>query len=471
MNSQSPIRAAFQQQRATALRLRTSTAAERIAKIVRLRDAVIARREVWYKAGEDDFRKPPGEVDLAEIAPVIAAANHAIRNLASWMKPKGVWPTMMLLGTRSHLRYEPRGRCLIISPWNYPLNLTISPLISAIAAGNTAILKPSELTPHFSTEIRKLIADLFTPDEVTVFEGDAVVSTELLELPFDHIFFTGSPAVGKIVMAAAARNLTSVTLELGGKTPVVVDASADLDLAAQVVMWSKCNNAGQTCMAPDYLFVHASVKEAFLENCRKQLTAAYGVTNDGRTHVPFLAHVVNRRHTERLKGLLDDAMARGGRALTGGVVSVDDCFVAPTIVDGVDFDARILQEEIFGPLLPIVEFHDLDSVIDRINAGEKPLALYIHSTDDRAIQSLIERTSSGGVCVNHAMIQYFHANLPFGGVNHSGMGTASGFYGFRSFSHERAVVRTQLSMAPKLFKAGEVPGWLRNVLNRFITWI
>lgn len=467
------IQEAFTRQRETALRLRTSTAAERIAKLVRLRDAVIARREAWYRAGDADFRKPPGEVDLAEIVPVVVAANNAIRHLRGWMRPQHVWPTAMLLGTRSHLRHEPRGRCLIISPWNYPLNLCLSPLVSAIAAGNTVIIKPSELTPAVSAEVKSLIAEIFTPDEVTVFEGDASVAQALLELPFDHIFFTGSPAVGRLVMAAAAKHLTTVTLELGGKTPVVVDATADLDLAAQVVMWSKCNNAGQTCVAPDHLYIHASVKDAFVTRCRAQLEAAYGASQPapGTTHLPSLAHVVNRRHTARIKGLLDDAKARGAHVLTGGEIAEDERFVPPTLLDNVDPASDIMQHEIFGPLLPIIPYTELNTVIDHINAGPKPLALYIHSRDQANIEALIGRTSTGGVCVNHAMIQYVHGNLPFGGVNESGMGTASGWYGFRSFSHERAIVRTQVDMAAKLFKAGEVPEGLRRLLWRILRWV
>lgn len=313
------LREVFDAQAATALRLRSSTAKERIAKIQKLRDAVIAHKEDWYRAAYLDFKKPQGEVDLAEILPVCVEANHAIRHLKKWMKPTRVWPTMLTLGMRSHVQYIPRGRCLIIGPFNYPVNLTLGPLVSAIAAGNTAILKPSELTPHLSGLICKVVREVFTEDEVAIFEGEADISQALLELPFDHIFFTGSPAIGKYVMGAAAKNLTSINLELGGKSPTIIDETANLKLAAMNVMWAKFANAGQTCIAPDYVFVHESVKDKWVEYCRDQLTKAYGATLDEQKSSSHLAHIVNARHTTRIKALLDDAQTSGARVLTGGV--------------------------------------------------------------------------------------------------------------------------------------------------------
>ncbi len=464
-----PIADVFERQRATALRLRTSTAAERIEKLKRLRDAVIAYTDTWCKAGWADFGKPPGEVELAEVLPVVVEANDAIRNLKSWMKPTHVWPTPMLMGTKSWVKYEPRGRCLIISPWNYPVNLTFCPLVAAIAAGNTVIIKPSEMAPNLAAAMAKLVREVFTEDEVALFEGDASVAQSLLALPFDHIFFTGSPMIGKVVMAAAAKHLTSVTLELGGKSPTIVDASANLDQAAQNVMWAKCTNAGQTCIAPDYVFVHASVKDAFVDRCRTQLVQAFG--KDPGAQSPHFARIVNTRHAGRIKALLDDAKARGARALTGDVVALDDCFIAPTLLDGVPPDANIMHEEIFGPLLPILTFNDLDEVIAHVNAAPKPLALYVYSEDKAAIDKVLAHTSSGGACVNHSIIHYLHGHLPFGGVNNSGMGNANGRYGFRTFSHERGIVQTRMSLATKMFKAGEVPPWLLGMLRKIFRWI
>ena len=455
----------FDSQAATALRLRSSTAKERIAKIRKLRDAVISHTEDWYQAAYLDFKKPQGEVDLAEILPVCVEANDAIRNLKKWMKPTHVWPTMLTLGMRSHVQYSPRGRCLIIGPFNYPVNLTLGPLVSAIAAGNTAILKPSELTPHLSGLICKVVREVFTEEEVAIFEGEADVSQALLELPFDHIFFTGSPTIGKYVMGAAAKNLSSVTLELGGKSPTIIDETANLKLAAINVMWAKFANAGQTCIAPDYVFVHESVKDEWVACCREQLTKAYGNTLDEQKSSPHLAHIVNARHTSRIRALLDDAKAHGARLLTGGGSIEGDCFIQPTLIDQVSKNSRILEEEIFGPLLPVMGYSNLDEVIASINAGQKPLALYIYSRNNANINKVLTNTVSGGACVNHALMQFLHGNLPFGGINNSGIGNAHGHYGFKSFSHERGVVRTQFSFTATLFAAGEVPALIRKAIK------
>ncbi len=463
--NRSNIQEVFALQAATALRLRSSTAQQRIAKIRKLRDAVIAHTEDWYLAAYADFKKPAGEVDLAEILPVCVEANDAIRNLKKWMKPTKVWPTLLTLGTSGQVQYMPRGRCLIIAPWNYPVNLTLGPLVSAIAAGNTAILKPSEMTPHLSSLICKVVRELFTQDEVAIFEGEADVSQALLELPFDHIFFTGSPTIGKHVMAAAAKHLTSVTLELGGKSPTIIDASANLKLAAINVMWAKFANAGQTCIAPDHVYVHESVKDAWVQNCREQLKKAYGSTLAEQKDSPHLAHIVNSRHTGRIKALLDEASSQGARALAGGGVSEGDCFIQPTLLDQVPQTARIMDEEIFGPVLPVIAYSDIDEVIAKINEGPKPLALYVYSRDPANIDKVLLQTVSGGACVNHALMQFLHGRLPFGGVNNSGIGSAHGHYGFKAFSHERGVVRTRFSIAATLFAAGEVPAMVRKLMK------
>ena len=465
MNEIKHISKVFDAQAATALRLRSSTANERIAKIRRLRNAVIAHTEDWYQAAYLDFKKPQGEVDLAEILPVCMEANDAIRNLKKWMKPTHVWPTLLTLGTRSHVQHTPRGRCLIIGPFNYPVNLTLGPLVSAIAAGNTAILKPSELTPHLSGLICKVVREVFTEDEVAIFEGEAEVSQALLALPFDHVFFTGSPTIGKYVMGAAAKNLTSVTLELGGKSPTIIDETANLKLAATNVMWAKFANAGQTCIAPDYVFVHENVKDAWLACCREQLIKAYGTTLDAQKSSPHLAHIVNERHTARIKALLDDAQAQGARTITGGGSSEGECFIQPTLLDQVSPTSRIMEEEIFGPLLPVLGYKNLDEVIAHINEGPKPLALYIYSRNNAHIDKVLTQTVSGGACVNHALVQFLQGNLPFGGINNSGIGNAHGHYGFKAFSHERGVVRTQFSFVATLFSAGEIPRMIRQAIK------
>jgi aldehyde dehydrogenase (NAD+) len=465
------MQAIFERQGVRAIALRTSTAAQRIAKITRLRDCLLAHTESLYVAAYADFKKPPGEVDLAEILPVCMEANDAIRHLRKWMKPKRVWPTLLTLGTRSQVQYLPRGRCLIMSPWNYPVNLTLGPLVSAIAAGNTAMLKPSEMTPHLSALMVKIIREVFPEDEVAIFEGEADVATELLKLPFNHIFFTGSPAIGKHVMAAAAKHLASVTLELGGKSPTIVDASADIAMAAQNTMWAKFANAGQTCIAPDHVYVHESVKDQWLADCRTLLAQAYGESPQAQQESPHLARIVNTRHTGRINALLQDAQSRGAQVVVGGAVDTAECFIAPTLLEGVPLDARIMEEEIFGPLLPIISFQNVDEVIAKINAGPNPLALYIYSRTEDNVQRVLQQTMSGGACVNHALLQFLHGNLPFGGVNNSGLGHAHGHFGFKAFSHEKAVVRLQTALATRLFKPGEVPGYLRSLLKSAFRWL
>ena len=445
------IQAAFDAQLATALAWRTSGADERLRRIRRLRDAMMAQREAFYAAFAQDYRKPPAEVEASEFLPVMEEIRHALGRLKRWMKPRGVWPTTTMLGTRAAVQAQPRGRVLIIAPWNYPLSLCFGPLVSALAAGNTVIIKPSEMTPAVSALMGRIVASVFPANEVALFEGRQQTSRVLLDLPFDHIFFTGSPAVGKVVMAAAARHLASVTLELGGKSPTIVDASADIRLAAETLMWGKFLNNGQTCVAPDHVYVHASVKAAFVDACRSVLQQRYGAGAAAQKASADLARVVNRRHAQRLAALLDDALQRGARVLAGGEVDEERCYIAPTLLDQVPPGAAILSEEIFGPLLPLIEYTELDAVIGAINAAPKPLALYVWSTDRRAVDKVLAQTCSGGACVNHCVAHFAHGNLPFGGVNNSGMGSAHGEYGFKAFSHERAVLRATPLMLIKLF--------------------
>ncbi len=445
------LRRAFDAQAAVALRLRTSTARERAARIRKLRDALLQHREALHEAFAQDMHKSPAEVEATELLPVMDEIRHALGRVGRWMKPQGVWPTSTSLGTRAAVHYQPRGRVLIIAPWNYPFNLCFGPLVSAVAAGNTVVLKPSEMTPAVAALMGRIVAQVFPPEEVAYFEGGPATSQALLDLPFDHIFFTGSPAVGKIVMAAAARHLASVTLELGGKSPTLIDETADLAMAAETVMWGKFLNNGQTCIAPDYLLVHASVKAPFIEHCLSALQRLYGATAQDRQGNPDLTRVVNARHTDRLAAMLQDATSRGARIVAGGEVAAAERYIAPTLLDNVPEGARVLEEEIFGPLLPICTYTDLDSAIAGINAGPKPLALYVFSRNAQHVERVVQGTSSGGVCVNTAMLHFAHGNLPFGGVNNSGLGNAHGFYGFKAFSHERAVLRGTPLRLVKMF--------------------
>jgi aldehyde dehydrogenase (NAD+) len=329
------------------------------------------------------------------------------------------------------------------------------------------ILKPSEMTPAVSRLMGQIVASVFDTKEVALFEGAQATSQALLALPFDHIFFTGSPAVGKLVMTAAAKNLTSVTLELGGKSPTIVDETADIAMAAENIMWGKFINSGQTCIAPDYLYVHQSVKPAFVQACLAALDKLYGPAAQRHAN-PDLTHIVNARHTQRLQAILQDATSGGARVLVGGQVDESAHFVAPTLLEAVASDARILKEEIFGPLLPILEFSDLGSVMDQINAQPKPLAIYVYSKDSARVDRILGNTSSGGACVNHCMIHYAHGNLPFGGVNNSGIGSAHGHFGFKAFSHERSVLTGGLIRSEKFFAPPFTPqrlSFIKRIVN------
>lgn len=445
------IKAVFDSQQETALRWRESTARERTDRIRRLRDAMMAHREAFYDAFMQDYRKPPSEVEGSEFLPVMDEMRHAIGRTRHWMKPHKVWPTSTMLGTSGAVHYQPRGRVLIIAPWNYPLSLCFGPLVSALAAGNTVIVKPSEMTPAVSALMSRIIRDVFPSSEVALFEGGLATSQALLDLPFDHIFFTGSPAVGKLVMASAARHLTSVTLELGGKSPTIVSETANIRLAAETLMWGKFLNGGQTCVAPDYIYVHQSVKQAFIDECRKVLQSRYGASAAEQKRNADLTRIVNQRHAQRIAALLSDAVSHGATVQAGGEVDVGQCYIAPTLLDHVPAGATIMEEEIFGPVLPILGYTQLDAVIGEINARPKPLALYMWSRDKKEIDKVLKRTTSGGACVNHCVMQFAHGELPFGGVNNSGIGSAHGYHGFKAFSHERAVLHSSPLMLVKLF--------------------
>jgi aldehyde dehydrogenase (NAD+) len=434
------VAALFESHAATALRLRRSTAAERRLKLTKLLDAILARKDALLEAARRDLSKHPTETNLTEVLPLVGEAKHAMANLKGWMKPHRISPTMAAIGTTSRVIYQPKGRCLIISPWNYPLSLALGPIVSAVAAGNTAILKPSEFTPHTNHVVKEIVDAVFASDEVAVVEGAAETATALLSLPFDHIFFTGSPAVGKIVMAAAARHLTSVTLELGGKSPVIVDASADLRGAAEHIIWGKMVNAGQTCIAPDYVYVHRDVADRFVELCRNSIARRYGKSDDAIKSSPDFPRMIHRRHAERVAHLIDEAVQSGGQLACGGTSDAESRYVAPTLLRNVPPEAQIRKEEIFGPVLPILTFDALDTVIAEINAAPKPLALYVWSKSDRTVEAIKTNTSSGSLCVNLCLQQFAQHNLPFGGVNTSGIGNAHGFFGFKAFSHERAVM-------------------------------
>ena len=442
-DSHTPIRTTFEAQRRYASQMGLTSVDQRIERIRRIQNWIKNHQSDIQQVMYDDFRKPSAEVSIGELMALNAEIKHTIGHLKQWMKPQSLPTPMALIGTKSYLRHEPKGNVLIIAPWNYPFVLTIRPLVSAIAAGNVAILKPSELTPHTAGLINKMITELFPPEEVAVFEGDADVSKALLELPFNHIFFTGSPAVGRIVMAAASKHLASVTLELGGKSPAIVDETADVKQAAGQLAWGKCLNNGQTCIAPDYLLVHQSIKQPFMQALRDTLTGMYSPDGKPVEASDSYARIVNQQHFQRIKNLVDDAVSKGATVSYGGKMNPDQNFIEPTILEGATDDMQVMQDEIFGPVLPVLTYTNLDDALRIVNQREKPLALYIHSRNRKNTQYILDRTSAGDTVINDTLIQFSNVELPFGGVNNSGLGKSNGFFSFQEFSNQRGVMQRE----------------------------
>ncbi len=415
---------------------RTSESKEiafRKRQLAALRDAVVAHETRILQALKEDLGRPPAEAYTSEIGVVLHEIDFALKRLGSWARPRRVRAPLILFPGSSWVYPEPYGSVLIIGPWNYPFQLAISPLVGALAAGNCAVVKPSEQAPRTSRLIAEMIAGAFDPDYVAVVEGAAEQTQALLAQRFDYILFTGGAEVGKIVMAAAARHLTPVTLELGGKNPCIVDADADLDKAARRIVWGKFFNAGQTCVAPDFILAHASVKADLLARLTATIRAFYG--EDPRLSADY-GRIVNERHFERLAALLRD-----GTIAAGGETDAAERYIAPTLIDGITWDHALMQEEIFGPILPVLSFEDLDEAIETLQPRPKPLALYIFCEDRARQDEVLRRLPSGGSCINDTFAQILNLRLPFGGVGESGMGAYHGKAGFDTFSHHRSVVK------------------------------
>ena len=424
----------FKSQQAYKYTLRKSKVGERILKLKTLKKTIEKYEEKLYAALHSDLRKSQFESAITELIFIYGEIDFALKSLNGWMKPQYVGKTLSNPFSKNRIYYEPKGVCLIIAPWNYPFQLVMSPLISAIAAGNCAIVKPSELSSATSEVINSIIKDAFNEQEVACFEGDASVSTTLLNLPFDHIFFTGSTEIGKVVMKAAAKHLTSVTLELGGKSPTVIDKDVRLEKVAEKIAWGKLVNSGQTCIAPDYVFVHQQQLEEFIRLYKAAAEKMFF------SETKSYGKIISTKHFSRLKSLVDDAINKGARIDFGGAFDEAQQQIKPILLSKIPAEATVMEEEIFGPILPLITYEDLDEVIDQINAKSKPLALYIFSNNKENIKKLIKNTSAGGTCVNDVLIHISNPKLPFGGVNGSGMGSSHGFFGFKTFSHERAVV-------------------------------
>jgi aldehyde dehydrogenase (NAD+) len=454
----------FQAQKKNSWPVRQTSSSERREWLQKLFDGINAREAQICAALKQDFGKSELETLTTEIGPVLQEIKYVRKHLKAWMRPEKVAATLLLAGSHNEIRSEAKGLVLIIAPWNYPFQLAILPLVTALAAGNCVILKPSELTPATSALMETLITELFPANLVTVVQGDKDVSQKLLALPFDHIFFTGSTAVGKIVMEAASKNLAGVTLELGGKSPTIVDDSADLDVAAEKILWGKFINAGQTCVAPDYLLVQTSVHKALMRKLKDKLDEFS--TNLKEDH----ARIISSQHMQRLNGLFNTALADQALLVSGGQFDFAAGTISPTILEKIAPDSAIMKEEIFGPLLPVVNFNQISDAIQFVNQRPKPLAMYIFSHSSENIEKILTGTTAGGVTINDTLLHFINHHLPFGGVGDSGLGNYHGHFGYQTFTHQKAVLRQ--GWLGKLLRVVYPPytPWKTKMARRLMRW-
>ena len=401
--------------------------------LIKLLNTIQIHEEEIIKALYDDFKKPAFEAVATETSYIEAELKYTIKNIHKWAKPKVVLPSFLNFPSTDFIYKEPFGKVLIIAPWNYPYQLALCPLIAAVAAGNEVILKPSELTPNTSKIISKIINEAFVENHVLCIEGGVAITQELLTKRWDYIFFTGSVPVGKIIAKAAAENLTPVTLELGGKSPCIVDKSANLKLAAKRIIWGKFLNAGQTCIAPDYLLVHHSIKSKLIEHLKEEITNAYGENPETS---PDFARIINEKNWKRLTSMLENETI-----LMGGNSKSIDYYISPTLLDEPKLDSLVMVDEIFGPILPILSFKTEEELKQIISNYEKPLSLYVFSDNKSFAKKIIEDYSFGGGCINDTLIHFANKKLPFGGVGHSGIGGYHGKLSFDIFSHHKSIVK------------------------------
>ena len=411
----------------------TLAQAFRVKQLTTLKQAIHAYHEQIETALKQDLNKSVMETYVSEVALVLDEIDFMLKHLAHLMKPKHVKTPTSHFPAKSLIMYEPYGRVLNIAPWNYPFQLCIAPIVGAMAAGNTVILKPSEYAPHTSAVVAKLIAEYFEPQYIAVIEGGVETTQTLLQHQFDYIFFTGSTAVGKIVMRAASEYLTPVTLELGGKSPCIIDSTADIAQAAKRIMWGKALNSGQTCIAPDYVWVHESVKTQLVQAMQQAVTEMYG-TNPLQN--PDYPRMINQKHYQRVKAFLQD-----GTIVVGGDVNDTTLQISPTVLTDVTWQSPVMQEEIFGAVLPLMTFNNIDQVISDIKAHAKPLALYLFTKDSTVEDKVLNLVPFGGGCVNDTLMHIANHHLPFGGVGASGMGAYHGEFSFYAFSHAKAILK------------------------------
>lgn len=414
----------------------------RIQQLNILKRAIEKNEARILDALHQDLGKAETEAYTSDIAQVLQEIGFALDHIHKWAKPKKTGTPFLLFPASSCICPEPHGVVLIIGAWNYPFQLTLSPLVAAMAAGNCAVVKPSENAPSTSMVIAAMLKESFVPEYISAIEGGAEETQALLAQHFDYLFFTGGTRTGKIIMEAAAKHLTPVTLELGGKNPCIVDGDCNVEVAARRIAWGKFLNAGQTCVAPDYLMVHASVKHSLLEQLQACINSFYGA--DPFTS-PDYGRIVNDRHFSRLTSLL-----HGCNIVIGGQTNREQRYIAPTVVDNISWDHPVMGEEIFGPIMPVLEYEDLDDVIEILKPKPKPLALYFFSNDKTRQEKVLQKLSSGGICINDTLAHLLNQNLPFGGVGDSGIGAYHGKFGFDTFTHYKAVVKRAVWADPKI---------------------
>jgi len=410
----------------------------RISQLIKLKNVIKKNEKFILDALYLDLRKSEYESYTTEIGFLYYSLTHIIKNLPRWSKSKKVKTPLLNFGAKSYIYSEPYGSVLIIGAYNYPFQLVLEPLIGAIAAGNCAVLKPSEFTPNVSFVIKRIIEDNFDPEFISVVEGGKDVTSFLINSPFDYIFFTGSTVVGKIIMEAAGNNLVPITLELGGKSPCIVDYSTNIDYTSQKIVWGKFLNAGQTCVAPDYVLVHNKIKESLINKMKEKIKLFFGIKpEDSKDY----ARIINERHMNRLIELVDKS-----KIIVGGEYDTENLYFSPTLMDNVNWDDKIMEEEIFGPILPIIGYEDLDLVIKEINKRPKPLALYLFTENKKVETKILENISFGGGCINDTITHLTNPNLPFGGTGFSGIGSYHGEHSFNTFSHKKSILKRRFKI-------------------------
>ena len=443
-----------------------TSGAERAARLRRMLAAVLANKKRFYDAAHTELKACDLDV-AAQLVMLRSEVDYAAKHVGTWMKPRRVRNSAATFGKRCYILHEPKGVVLNLATWNAPVCIGLVPAVGAIAAGNAFALKPSELAPHSATVLREVMDATFPQNEFAVFEGGPEVAQALLAQPFNHIYYTGGQRVGRLVMKAAAEHFAAVTLEMGGKNPAIVDASAAIDNAAKKIAWGRVANAGQICVAPDYVLAHESVFESCVEALVEAIDAMYNADGAGFEHSVELLRIVNDQHFARVVRLLQDARDKGATVACGGETRAEDRFVAPTVLTNVTEDMLVMQEEIFAPILPVMAFRERSEAIEIIHRRTKPLALYIYAKERAAIDYFLAHTTAGSTVVNHNLIQSgTNPRLPFGGVNHSGIGRIGGEQGFMELSNARSVVEQPLGLLDMTFNLPPYSKTYRKLIER-----